>query len=216
MMASQIFARRIGRATFGIVLLFGVAHLVAALGWGWSDDVSAARIIVLTWLCAGLAGVLARAVAVWLVPPQRPDRLFAKSLMLMTAGIALLLPISLHMPFALLTTDREGFNAWVVMSMAITGLAHVVFAITSVLRAFQLATGKRAWSPRRIYVATVLTSCVPFIVLLAIPPMLVALTALPCVPLLYAMERIVTRERAEIARLPQPLPRAVAVSRRSS
>jgi hypothetical protein len=52
---------------------------------------------------------------------------------------------------------------------------------------------------------------VPFIVLIGIPPVLVALTALPLIPLLRAMAGIITRERAEIAAAPQLLPRAIAV-----
>jgi hypothetical protein len=56
-----------------------------------------------------------------------------------------------------------------------------------------------------------ITSCVPFIVLLGIPPLLVVVTALPLVPLLRAMERFVARERAEAAEAPHALPRAITV-----
>ena len=95
--------------------------------------------------------------------------------------------------------------------MWITGLAHAVFAITSVLRGKHLVAGKPTWSPRKIYIATVVTSCVPFAVLYAIPPAIVALTALPFVPLLRAMEWIVARERRELADAQHALPRAIAV-----
>jgi hypothetical protein len=212
---SQIIARRIGRITFGSVLFVGVAYLVAACT-GWWDgprEINAARVITVTWLCAALAGMLARFIAARVCVSQRPDWLFAESLMVPAAGVALLLPITLHMPVALLLGDGEGFDFWVVLSLWITGLPHVVLAATSAMRGYQLVAGKIAWSPRRIYLATVVTACVPFVVLYAVPPVIVALTGLPCLPLLYMMERIVVRERAEIARLPQPLPRAVAVSR---
>jgi hypothetical protein len=56
----------------------------------------------------------------------------------------------------------------------------------------------------------------PFVVLYAIPPALVALTALPFLPLLRAMERIVTRERDELAGAPHVLPRAVAAIARGA
>ena len=47
------------------------------------------------------------------------------------------------------------------------------------------------------------------IVLYAVPPALVALTALPFIPMMRAMERIVARERAQAAAAPHVLPRAV-------
>ncbi|HEY0476086.1 MAG TPA: hypothetical protein VGD37_01100 [Kofleriaceae bacterium] len=102
------------------------------------------------------------------------------------------------------------------MVVAITGLpfvrlAHLVFAALCGLRGHQLVAGKPAFSPRKIYVATLLTSCVPFVVLWAIPPVLVAITALPFIPMLHAMERRIARERLELATVIQALPRAVAV-----
>jgi hypothetical protein len=53
---------------------------------------------------------------------------------------------------------------------------------------------------------------VPFIVLWGIPPVLVALTAAPLMPLLQRMAHIVDRERSEIAAITQSLPRAIAVA----
>jgi hypothetical protein len=81
-----------------------------------------------------------------------------------------------------------------------------------------------------IYVATVLASCLPVVfatprqvdfasemmrwvphpALALVPPVVVAITALPFVPLLRAMQRRTDRERAEIAAAPR-LPRPVAV-----
>ena len=66
------------------------------------------------------------------------------------------------------------------------------------------------FTPRAICVATLITSCVPFVLLWAIPRLLVAVTALPFVPMLHAMQRLIDRERAEIRAAPD-LPRAVAV-----
>jgi hypothetical protein len=82
------------------------------------------------------------------------------------------------------------------------------------VRSKQLVTGRPAWSPRKIYIATVVTSCVPFALLYAIPPVIVALTALPFVPLLRAMEWIVTRERRELADARHALPRAIVMAPR--
>jgi hypothetical protein len=217
---SQVIARRIGRIAFGGVLFAGVAYLSAAsLPWWerlWGNGPfggNAARIIMTTWVLAALAGLAARFLAARVAWSKRPDWLFAESMMVPAAAIPLLFPITLHMPVALLLSDSEGFNDWVALSVWITGLPHAVLAITSALRARQLVAGKRAWSPARIYAATVIASCLPFVVLYAIPPVLVAITGLACMPLLYAMERIVARERAELAQLPHELPRAIAVSR---
>jgi hypothetical protein len=215
---SQVIARRIGRITFGGVLLVGIACLIAA---AWSGELvhhsmrfgprlDATAIIGLTWLVAAVAGVVAWRVALRVRLAGTADTLFAESLMVPAAGIALVLPITLHLPVVLALGDREAFDIWVAVSMWITGLAHLVFAFMSALRGYQLVAGKPAWSPRKIYTATVVTSCVPFLVLYAIPPVLVAVTALPFVPLLRAMERIVNRERAELAGAPHLLPRAIA------
>ena len=212
---TQIFARRIGRIAFGVVLLAGVAWLATA-AWsitfgphGWSQ-LGAARIIGLTWLGAIAAGVAARGIAARVRGPHGSESLFAQSVVIPTLGIALLLPITLHLPFVLLVADAGAFDFWVIASLWITALAHLVFATTSALRGYRLVTGKPALSPARIYVATLITSCVPFVALWAIPPMLVAITALPFVPMLHAMERRIARERLELDAVSHALPRAVA------
>jgi hypothetical protein len=214
---SEIFARRIGRIVFGGVLIAGVAYLVAAACAGLSGspwilggrNLGAARIIGVTWLIATLGATVARRLASRLRFAGDPDRLLAESLMAPAMGIALLLPITLHLPVVLLVGDSAAFDTWVVASMWITALPHAVFAFACTVRAYQLVAERTAWSPRGIYIATVVTSCVPFVVLYAVPPALVALTALPFLPMMRAMERIVARERAEAALAPYALPRAV-------
>jgi hypothetical protein len=47
--------------------------------------------------------------------------------------------------------------------------------------------------------------------LFAIPPVLVAVTALACFPLIGASERVIEREREELGALPQLLPPARVV-----
>ncbi len=210
----ELIARRVGRIAFGGVLLAGVACLVASASAGRSmwhgPRFEAAQILSGTWLVALIAGAAARAIALRVPTGRGPGALFVESVVTPVLGMALLLPLTIHLPFALVLSDSDGFGEWVRVSFWITGTAHVVFALTSTLRGYQLATGRKAWSPGRIFALTVLTSCVPFVVLMGIPPMLVAVTALPILPLLSAMERIVTNERAEIAAAPQALPRAIA------
>jgi hypothetical protein len=219
----DLFARRIGRIAFGGVLLVGVAYLVLETTVGehhrsWPElrpALDAAKIISGTWLAALIAGVVARQIARRLPLRVSPEALFAQSVMTPVFGIALLLPLTMHMPIALLASDADGFNTWVALSVWIAGLAHVVFAVMCAARGYQLVMGRAAWSPRRIVVITMLTSCVPFIVLVGIPPLIVVATALPLVPLMRAMEGIVARERAEVAAAPHVLPRAIAVPPRT-
>lgn len=212
---NKIFARRLGRVAFGLVLLVGVAILAGA-AWSGSPgprgapQLGAMRLFGLTWLIAVLAGVVVRTIAARVRWRLAPEALFAESVMVPTAGIALLLPITLHLPVVLLVADASAFDVWVRMSLWITGLTHLVFAGLSVRRAHQLVAGEPAITPRKIYVATLITSCVPFVLLCAIPPLVVAITALPFVPMLRAMQRLADRERLEIAAA-QKLPRAVAV-----
>jgi hypothetical protein len=213
----QLLARRLARIAFGVVLIAGVAALTTA-AWAGGPRLrghgapSSAQIISFTWLAALLLGAVVQFAAARVRWSCEPEALFGPSLIVPTAGIALLAPITLHMPIALLITDSRGFDQWVEASLWVTALAHIAFAATSVRRAHQLVTGRPAMSPTRIYVITVLVSCVPFIVLWGIPPVLVGLTAAPLMPLLLRMERIVDRERTEIAAITRSLPRAIAVA----
>ncbi len=237
---NSIFARQVGRLAFGVVLLAGVTWLVAALGTASFAHpmpyrpplrIPASEIIAVTWLAALAAGAVARAIAGRFGGPRSLDTRFAASLVVPAVGIALLLPITLHLlPMVALRGGRYLFDVWAMGSLWITGLAHLVFAGLCALRAHDLATGKRAILPSAIYFATVLTSCAPVVfladgrvrfvtdmaldvgsdALLVIPPILVAFTALPCLRLLRALQRLADRERAEIAAA-QQLPRAIAV-----
>jgi hypothetical protein len=210
----DVFARRAGRLAFGVVLLLGAAYLVRVAWSEWASGggprIQAARILTMTWLAAAVAGVAVRAIAARLPGSRSAEALFTRSWVIPTVGVAVLLPITLHMPFALLANGEHGFDVWVVLSLLFTGVAHVVFAVLSAVRAYKLAIDKRAPSPRKIYVITLIVSCVPFALLLALPPMLVAVTGLPFLPLLRRMEPWIARERAELATIPT-LPRATAM-----
>jgi hypothetical protein len=209
---NALVARRLGRIAFGAVLLAGTAYLLAAM---WhavthhtAPEVHAGRIIGATWLTAAVAGFVTSRIAARCARGWHPDRLFAESLMVPTIGIATLGPITLHAAVVLPLGGSFAFDVWVYWSLVVTGIAHFVFAATSAARAYELVAGKPARSPRSVVSATVFASCVPFALLLAIPPILVALTALPFIPLLRGMETIVARERREIAAAVHPLPRA--------
>jgi hypothetical protein len=213
---NALVARRLGRIAFGAVLIAGTAYLVADVATTTRNsfrhyaqpEFHGARIICVTWLVAIAAGFVTSRIAARADRRWHPEHLFAESLMVPTIGIAALGPITLHMGVVLPLLGCRAFDMWVFWSLVVTGIAHVVFAVTSAMRVYELVAGKPARSPRWIYIATVCTSCVPFLVLLAIPPVLVALTALPFVPLLHAMETLVARERRQIAAAMHPLPRA--------
>jgi hypothetical protein len=203
------------------VLLAGVGVLVpaactSAFGTDRVAGLDAMAILGSIWLAAAVAGAVAIAVArVFAARLGRrwsPETLFVASLVLPAVGAALVLPLTLHMLVALVfAAPPPSFNMWVELSLYITGFTHIVFAISCALRAHSLAAGRPAASAGKIYTWTVLTSCVPF-GLLVLPPVLVAITALPFIPMLRAMERVIDRERAEIAALPRALPRATAVA----
>jgi hypothetical protein len=214
----QVIARRIGRITFGAVLLAGTLYLVAASVADGDPPLHLGihGIVLSIWLLAALAGCAARWLAGRVRPAVAPDWRFAASLSVPVAGIALLLPITLHMPVALIIGGSDGFRTWVSLSAWIAGPAHLVFAATSVLRTHQLVAGVRAWSPYRVYATTVITSCVPYVLLVGIPPALVAITGVLFLPLLEKLEGIVDRERDELAGLPGYLPRATVLPQRAA
>jgi len=216
---SRVHARRIARIAASLVLIAGAVYLAraafqstmtsgCALGCSSHGDIHAIAIIGVTWGVAIAVGLATWLVARRMTVRLAPDALFAESLMIPAIGIALILPITIHMPFVLGLGDRDLFDFWVGASLWLTGFAHLVFAVACAYRGYRLARAEPAWSPRVIYALTVVTSCFPFIVLFAIPPALVALTALPFLPILHRMEKIANRERAELADAPEQLPHA--------
>jgi hypothetical protein len=240
---NRIFARQIGRLAFGGVLLAGMTWLVASLVVSSFDDpgpvrlpgpaalahFSAGQVVVGTWLAALAAGTAARWIAMRRGGPPGSDTRFAASLIVPSVGIALLLPITLHLAVVPWLT-RYDFDLWALASLWLTWHAHLVFAGLAALRARRLAAGQPALALRAIYAATVLASCLPVVFatpsridfvsvmmhwvshaqLAVVPPLIVAVTALPCLLVLRAMRRQADRERTEIATA-WKLPRAVAV-----
>ncbi len=216
---NRIFARRIARIAFGVVLLAGALALVAAAASGsWERGrpprLSAAQILGYTWFAATVAAGAAYALAAALRLRLARDALFVPSLVVPAAGVALVLPITLHLLVALAIGSRSAaFDEWVEISLVVTGAAHLVFAALCMLRARRLAAGDATMTVAKLLGITVAAVCVPFMVLWFIPPVLVAITALPILPLLHGMRPLIDRERAEIAALPARLPRATIVRR---
>ena len=201
--ASTPHARAVASLAFGVCLLVGAATLVDQL----AGDAHAAtvRTLALTWTGAAIAAWVAHLYAS-AVRAELPRGLRVASYVVATLGGALLLPLTVHLPIALaLGVDTETFGDWARLSLVITAPAHLVFATLAAIRAYQLATGRRAISTTRVYVTTLVVSCIPFALLYFIPPLLVGLTGVAIVPLLERMPRFIERQTAA------PLPTAIAL-----
>jgi hypothetical protein len=206
---NEVIARRISRITFGGALIVGSVWLVRA---ATTDrfHVSAYEIITITWLAALALAIVSRIAAATIRWTRDPDFLFTHSVCVPMVGLALLLPITLHMLVVRAWWTTYDFNQWVAVSVIVAGLPHLVLAIAVISRGRALVAGRPAVKPGTIYGITIAAACVPFIVLF-LPPMVVAVTGLPFLWLLRAMETLVARERAELARAPHVPPRAVVI-----
>jgi hypothetical protein len=199
---------RASRLAFGFVMIAGAIVLVHNV-LAYSHDHQAVRdgtawhawqVIVGTWLAASVTALPG------LLIKDRGDHLRVASYVVPAVGIALLLPLTLHMPIALYLSDAAGFDMWCVFSGIFVGVAHVVFAITAGLRARALVEGREPIAVSTIYGVAVAMSCVPGL-LVVLPPLVTAATGVPIIPLLFAMERWTKRER-EAAMLPTAILRA--------
>lgn len=212
-----MFGRRVdytapqaARVAFGAVLLVGAVLIVDRASFhgliGRSEHSQLAGLFGWTWLAALVAGAIAYAVASYLPPAGRRERLLHLSFVVPAAGLALMLPLSLHLLYCLaLDRNLAGFDEWVGLSIVLVGFAHVAFAATMALRASQLARGKPAITIGAVYFSSVAAASIPFPV---VPSLFVAITGLPILPLLWAMQPLAARERATA----DPLPRAIVRS----
>lgn len=209
MLAFNAHGKRVGRIAFGVVLLAGAAILVQRLAT--LDEPEARRVILTTWAVAfaayAIAGRLGSRRAL-----DHAGELAVPALVVPSVGAALLLPLTLHMPFAALVAPGAGaFDDWAVISAVITGPTHLVFAALVGERARQLAAHDPAQpvlTPLKIYGICVAVSCLPF-ALLVIPPFLVMMTGLPMLGGMAFMEALATRDR--VAAADEAVPRAIAV-----
>jgi hypothetical protein len=203
-----ILGRRAGRIAFGLALVAGATVVF----WGSTTgrDVLAmvgihtpgpsgfhgVRLFELIWAGAIAVALIVRGV-VWVVaPPPRGDALLKASLVAPAIGLALMLPLSLHM-----VVMRGSFDEWVRLSIRVVGVAHVAFAALFAARAAGLA---RSATPRisigAIFLWTVLASFVPWPFI--IPQALTAVTGLFILPVLFLFDAIAAHERTALAALP--------------
>jgi uncharacterized membrane protein YhdT len=135
---------------------------------------------------------------------HRVSRLETGSVAATLVGWALLAPLTLHLLVAAalarsLADGLHDFDRWIEASLVLTGVAHVTLALLGCRYAKKL----RAWDHERDDAPTagwsalgwtILASCVPGIVALAIPPLLVALTGFVFVPATFGFMRWRTTE----------------------
>lgn len=201
--AGHVLARRAARIAFGVVLIAGASYLLVRLAaiTGTERSLHAARVFGVTW-CAAITAQLATYLLVRRAAlPGTDATLRTASLVVPAIGVALVMPLTLHLLFMVATGNLVGFDDWVLLSLVITGPAHIAFAILAAARAYQLMRGDElmrgdtALSPVRILALTTLVSCVPFVLYFGIPPALVFVTGIPIVPMLGYMAVIADRER---------------------
>src|SRR5689334_7689657 len=120
---------RVARIVFGGILIAGAVLLYPASRHGL-----AAIVMPITWMVAGLVAIEFAA----LVVPS--------------VGVVLMLPLLLHMPWAVfMANSLDGFDTWVKLSLVIVGPTHLVAAALVGLRAFQLTTGRKPMNLGLIY-----------------------------------------------------------------
>ena len=205
----SVRAWRAARIAAGVGLVTGGLSLpvVALLDF----PLSAATMLGASWLMSAAAALVAFAVS-WAVPlaGRIGDRWLLASWAWPLAGLAVVLPLSLHSLFIVATGAGEvansitnnptcvSLNGWVGMSWAIVGHCHLALAGMGIRRVERLVHGERALSAPAIYGITVGLAMVPGALFLLIPPILVALTGLPFLFLLWLPEVMIRRERVAL------------------
>lgn len=192
MSSFTVRGRRCGRIAAGMVLIAGAVLLATRL---WVEpEPAAARTLLSTWAAAALVYVAAALRGSRRTLAEH-DELEVAGWVLPSVGMALLLPLTLHLPFvAAVDNAGDGFDFWAKASGVITGATHVVLALLVALRASQLARGQPAVRVLHIYWICVAVSCVPFAIWI-LPPIFVAVTGIPLLVPLAWMPRLVESER---------------------
>lgn len=132
---------------------------------------------------------------------EQARRFSVASIALPLMAIALLGPLTLHAPFALVGNGAQGFATWIGLSSTIVGHAHLVYAGLAARHAVKLGRDPHmTGGPGRTLAFTVAASCVPGILLLALPPILTAVTGALLIYTSYAWaKRTMLRESSFVA-----------------
>ena len=138
---------------------------------------------------------------------QRVGELETWSTALPLAAISLLMPLTLHYAFAAVIAPdtAESFANWIRLSLVLVGHAHLALMALAIAfaRKMKKATSEelaqmpihREWA--KVWGLTIGVSALPGIVLIAIPPILTALTGIAFIPFMFTlMRRCVMNERS--------------------
>ncbi|HSN29115.1 MAG TPA: hypothetical protein VLT45_22660 [Kofleriaceae bacterium] len=199
---TRVLWSRFVRVVVGLVLVAGFAKIVvdACLGQrGVGPGLGFA------WETAGLAGLAAAIIGPLAVRHLADDAWPTASFVLPVAGLALLLPISLHgVVFWLRHETISSFDDWCGLSVIGAGVATLVFSALFAARALSLArTGRSHVSVGEIFWLTTIASAFPFFIL---GMAMTAATGLFVLPAIYLIDRLALREHAATA---IALPRAI-------
>jgi hypothetical protein len=196
-----IHMRTLARTVMGTALCVGAVAVVGAL---WVKAVDASAVFVGTWMVALGAWALtrffgrafgARLVSTWFgARASVNDRLFPLSYQLVLIGLALLLPLTLHLALARVV-DNGAFEPWVIVSLLFVGHVHGVLAFLLARRAGARARGERGRSRASVYGVTVAMSGVPGAFVFFVPVVAVALTGLAFLPVMALADRFIAHER---------------------
>ncbi|MBX3262243.1 MAG: hypothetical protein KF782_21330 [Labilithrix sp.] len=130
---------------------------------------------------------------------RRLDALEVWSTTLPLAAASLLAPLTLHYAFMAVTdsTSAESFSWWIRVSMVVVGHAHLALMALAIAFGRKLTTLSserlralsihREWA--RAWGIVILVAAMPGILLLAVPPLLTALTGIAFIPLMFALAR---------------------------
>jgi|GEM_PF-2917286 len=211
MRVQRLVAWRAARVGFGATLIVGALAVAdAALGTRARDGhaetavlgLSTALWFAVVWGAALVVG-LAAAAATRLRKHLPADTLLQTGAIVPAIGLALMTPLTMQLPVVLAIGSADEFGEWVLLSLVITGAAHVTLALMSAWRARQLVRGVETFSVRAIYLTVIAVSAMPFAVLLLVPPLLVAITGGAYLPVLHWQGRVAAREHQLIATVPR-------------
>ena len=195
---SDVIASRAARIAFGVTLLLGTCVLVhVAVTDRFRSDLHASHIVIATWAAAAAIALVVRLLVAALRPTVNPDALRRGALAVPSVGIALLLPLTLHMPFCTLESQRF-FDSWTMGTIIAAGAPHLLFALFVLVRADQLVGDRAPVTIKTIYIYTCVVGLVPFV----LPALFIAITGVVFIPLLRMMERVAYRDRVASGELP--------------
>jgi len=193
--------------TIGVVVLSGNSVIATMRDVAIESPIHSGPVVLLAgWMMAAVAVLSRRA---WVPRVQdsaaASERLLSRSITLPMSGLALVFPMTIHgLVFLLSVADSDllavQFSAWITISVALVGLAHLTLVQRMVRDTRQMLTSgvSISWKllAKNALKKTTLMACIPGIILFGIPPLLTLGTGLVFIPLMYwGATRLIAVER---------------------